>query len=156
MRASRWIGAIVALVLAGWLTSAVGAQSTGEVAGSGAAPFTTGTTFNLVSIRGLQFGLAATIASTGLVTGDLNVILLGTSALGEPQAITFDGEVSKESVIQGTATLSGTGTLDMGDSGVPIIGVSFTVTATGNTVLLVLGTTTLPQVTLSQGAITIK
>ena len=157
MRASRWIGTMVALALAGWVTSAaVVAKKPGEVAGAGAAPYATGTTFNLVPVYGLQFGVGAAIAVNGLGTGDLHVTLLGTSVLNEAQVITFDGNVSGLSVIRGVATLSGTGILDMGGAGAAIIGVPYTLTTTGNTVLLVLGTTTLPQVTLSQGTIMIK
>ena len=156
MRANRWIGPIVALTLAGWMATAVVAQGAGEVAGAGAASFPAGTTFNLVSVQGLQFGLGAAIGGNGLATGDLHVTLLGTSALGEARKIAFDGRVTAISVIQGIATLSGTATQDLGDGSVPIGGVPFTATATANTLVLVLGTTTLPGVTLSSGAITLK
>jgi hypothetical protein len=155
MRASRWIGPIAALTLAGWMGTAVVAQGGGQVAGAGAAPFPAGTTFSLVTLSGLQFGLGAAIDGNGVATGDLHVTLLGTSALGEARQITFDGRVTTVSVVQGIATLTGTGTQDLGDGSVPIGGVPFTATATASTLVLVLGTT-LPGVTLSSGAITIK
>src|SRR5688572_25457446 len=155
MRASRWVKAGLVLALAGCLTAASIAQSAGEVAGAGAAPFPAGTTFNLIPVRGMQFGMGAGVTAGSLDTGDLYVTLLGTSLLGEPQVITLDGAVTGISILQGTAVLNGTGTLDMGD-GVSTDGVPFTATATGNTLLLVLGGATLPKASLTQGAITIK
>ena len=156
MRASRWIRVGVALVLAGWIAPAVVALAAGEVAGAGAAPFPAGTTFNLVSVSGVQFGMGAAGAVPGLGTGDFHVTLFGTSALGASQVIKFDGDVSGILILQGSAVLTGTGALDMGDGTVPRVGVPFTATATANTLLLVLSGTTLPRATLTQGAITIQ
>ena len=99
-------------------------------------------------------GAAGTVP--GLGTGDFHVTLFGTSALGASQVIKFDGDVSGISILQGSAVLTGTGALDMGDGTVPRVGVPFTATATANTLLLVLSGTTLPQATLTQGAITIQ
>ena len=156
MRANQSNGALIALALAACVAATAITRAAGEVAGAGAAPFPTGTAFNLVSVRAMQFGLGAAAAANGLATGDLHVTLLGTSLLGESQVITYDGAVSNVSLIQGAATLSGTGTLDMGDGSVPIMGVAFTATATPGSLLLVLGTTTLPQATLTEGRITIE
>ena len=156
MRANRSIGAAIAFLLAVSLTSAAGAQATGEVAGAGGAPFPAGTTLNLITVRALQFGVGAAATFPGGGTGDLHVTLLGTSVLGESRVITFDGEIATVSLVDGAATLGGTGTLDMGDGTVPSLGVLFTASATANTFRLVLGGTTLPQVLLSEGTITIK
>lgn len=149
------VAAIAALTLAGWMGTALVAQTGGEVAGAGAAPFPAGTTFSLVSLKELQFGLGAALDDNGVATGDLHVTLLGTSALGDARAITFDGRVTAVSVVQGVATLTGTGTQQLGDGSAPIDGVPFTATATAGTLVLILGTT-LPGVTLSSGAISIK
>ena len=156
MRANGSIGAAIAFLLAVSLISTVGAQATGEVAGAGGAPFPAGTTFNLITVRAMQFGLGAAATVNGAGTGDLHVTLLGTSVLGESRVITFDGQVAAVSLTDGAATLAGTGTMDMGDGTVPSVGVPFTVSATGNTLRLVFGGTTLPQVPLSEGTITIK
>ena len=153
MRANKSIGPLIALALAACVAATAITRAAGEVAGAGTALFPTGTAFHLVSVRAMQFGLGAA-AGSGLATGDFHVTLLGTSVLGESQVITYDGKVSGLSVIQGAATLSGTGTLDMGDGSVPTLGVPFTARATANSLLLVLGTTTLPQATLSEGRIT--
>jgi hypothetical protein len=155
-RAGRWIRAGMTAVLAGWMASAATAQSAGEIAGAGAAPFPAGTTFSLVAVHGMQFGLGAAMTVPSLGTGDFHATLLGTSALGGAQPIEFDGGVTGVSIVQGAAVLSGTGVLDMGDGTVPRVGVPFTATATANTLLLVLGGATLPQATLTQGAITIR
>ena len=156
MRANRWARAIVAVVLTGWVTAAIAAQSGVEIAGAGAAPFPNGTTFNLVTLEGLQLGAGATAAPDASGSGDIHVTLVGRSALGVRQDIVYDAKVTGVSASEGTATLVGTGTLDMADGTVPVSGVPVTLTVTGNTVLLFLGTTTLPEATLTQGAITIK
>jgi hypothetical protein len=156
MRMNKSNGALIALALAACVAATVITRAAGEVAGAGAAPYPTGTTFNLVSVRAMQFGLGAAAAANGPATGDFHVTLLGTSVLGQSQVITYDGTASAVSVIQGAATLSGTGMLDMGDGSVPAVGVPFTATATPNSLLLVLGTTTLPTATLTEGRITIE
>ena len=155
MRASRWITAVVALGLTVAATAAA-ARGGVDVAGAGAAPFPAGTTFNLVTLQGLQLGLGATAAPEGTIIGDVHVTLVGTSALGVRRDIVYDAKVDSLSVSDGTATLSGLGTLDMADGTAPLANVPFTMTGTGGTVLLRLGTTSLPEVNLSQGDITIK
>lgn len=155
MRASRWIRAVVALGLTVSATAAA-ARGGADVAGAGAAPFPAGTTFNLVTLQGLQLGLGATASPEGAVIGDVHLTLVGTSALGVRRDILYDAKVHSLSVSDGTATLVGAGTLDTGDGTAPLVSVPFTMTATVGTVLLMLGTTSLPEVNLSQGDITIK
>ena len=55
-------------------------------------------------------------------------MLLGTSLLGAAQNITVEGEVSSGSVAaDGSATFSGTATVDMGGGTLPLTGVPFAV-----------------------------
>jgi hypothetical protein len=115
-----------------------------------------GGTFNGVSISGLEVGTGVSIASNGSATGQLLAVLHGTSALGQPREIEVDGKVGAGSLgLDGSATLSGSATVDMGD-GVVLQGVPFTATATAGSVLLTLGTSTLPSATLTAGSITIE
>lgn len=155
MRASRWMRTIVALVMAS-VTAALGAQGGADVTGAGAAPYPPNTKLNLVTLQGLQIGVGATATPHGTVTGDFHVTLIGTSALGVRQEILYDARVDTVSVSEGTATLVGAGTLNMGDGTVPLLSVPFTMTGTADSVELLLGTTALPRAVLTQGAITIK
>jgi hypothetical protein len=115
-----------------------------------------GGTFNGVSVSGLELGTGVSIAPSGVATGQLLAVLHGTSALGLPREIEVDGKVGAGSVgLDGSATLSGVATVDMGD-GVVLRSVPLTATATAGSVLLTLGTSTLPSATLTAGSITIE
>ena len=153
---SKWVAAIGTAALVAWVTASALAQGAIEVAGAGAGPFPSGTAFNLVPLEAIRVGMGATASPTGGVMGDLHATLVGTSAAGLRREIAYDALVTSVSVSDGTATLLGVGTVNMGDGTAPLLSVPFTMTATQNTVQLLLGTTTLPQTTLNQGAITIK
>jgi hypothetical protein len=155
MQVGSWRAAIVTVAFV-WMTTTVVAQGGVAIAGAGAAPFPSGTTLNLIALNGLEFGVGATATSQGAVIGDLHLTLVGTSALGVRQEIIYDGRVDGVTASDGTATLIGVGTLDMADGTPALTGVPFTLTATAETVALLLGVTALPQATLSRGVITIK
>jgi hypothetical protein len=112
---------------------------------------------NGVSLSGLTLGQGLFIGSDGAATGQFQAVLLGTSLLGTPQNVTLEGEVSNGSVaVGGSATFSGTATVDMGDGTVPLVGVPFTVTASTGGLGLILGATALPTATLTAGSITLR
>jgi hypothetical protein len=97
------------------------------------------------------------IAQDGSATGQFQAVLLGSSLLGTPQNITVEGEVSSGSVgADGSATFSGTATVDMGDGTPALPGVPFTVTVSGTSLGLILNAVALPTATLSAGSITVK
>jgi hypothetical protein len=128
----------------------------GGVTGAGAAAFPGGATFNGISLSGLEIGTGVSIASDGAATGRFLAVLLGTSLLGQPREIAVDGKVSGGSIgPDGSVTFGGTATVDFGDGSLPALGVPFTVTATTGSLLLTLGTSTLPSTTLNTGSITI-
>src|SRR3989454_6260976 len=82
---------------------------------------------------------------------------LGLSALGQPQDISVEGEATSGAVkADGSSTFSGTCTIDMGGGTPPLTGVPFTVTSTTNSLLLILGGTTLPTASVTAGSITIQ
>jgi hypothetical protein len=97
------------------------------------------------------------IAQDGSATGQFQAVLLGSSLLGTPQNITVEGEVSSGSVpAEGSATFSGTATVDMGDGTLPLAGVPFTVTVSAGSLGLILNAVALPTATVTAGSITIK
>ena len=136
----------------------VAAQSSdGLTAGAGAGVYPSGTTFNGVPITGLRFGIGIALPANGTVSGQFQTVLLGLSALGQPQEISVEGEATSGAVnADGSSTFSGTCTIDMGGGTPPLTGVPFTITSTTNSLLLILGGTTLPTASVTAGSITIQ
>ena len=135
----------------------VAAQDAAGVTGAAEAAFPNGAAFNGVSLKGLTLGQGMYIAQDGSATGQFQAVLLGTSPLGTPQNVTVEGEVGGGSVAaDGSATFSGTATVDMGDGTLPLPGVPFTVTASAGSLGLVLNAVALPTATVTAGSITVK
>ena len=123
--------------------------------------FPSNTAYNGVPLSGLRFGAGVEVPGDTSATGEFQATLLGTSTGGQPQNIVIEGEVSSGSSGAGTATFSGTCTVDMGDGTTPSKNVSFTVTITADseskgTLALTLGTTKLPTATVNEGTIAIE
>jgi len=134
----------------------VAAQDAG-VTGAAEAAFPNGAAFNGVPLKGLTLGQGLFITQDGSTTGQFQAVLLGTSLLGAAQNITVEGEVSGGSVgADGSATFSGTATVDMGDGTLPLPGVPFTVTASAGSLGLILNAVALPTATVTAGSITVK
>jgi hypothetical protein len=135
----------------------VAAQDAVGVTGAAEAILPEGATFNGVPLSGLTLGQGLFIAGDGSAMGQFQAVLLGTSVLGTPQNVTVEGEVRDGAVAgDGSATFSGTATLDMGDGTLPLPGVPFTVTASTGGLALVLDAAALPTATLTAGSITIE
>jgi hypothetical protein len=138
---------------------AAAASSSGNdtaATGAGDGAFPSGASLNGVSINGLETGLGLSIAPDGAAAGTFVATLLGTSALGHPQAIEVDGRVTGGSVgPDGSVTLTGTAAVDVGDGSLSLLDVPFSVTATTDSLLLQVGTSTLPPASLTGGSITI-
>jgi hypothetical protein len=145
------------LGLASVMTPARGAAQDAGVTGAAEAVFPNGATFNGVSLNGLTLGQGMFIAQDGSATGQFQAVLQGTTPLGTAQNITVEGEVANGSVgADGSATFSGTATVDMGDGTLPLPGVPFTVTVSSGSVGLVLDAVALPTAMVSAGSITVK
>jgi len=136
----------------------VAAQGNGSaVAGAAEAMFPGGATFNGIPLHGLTLGQGLFIAGDGSATGQFQAVLLGTSLLGAPQDVTVEGEVSSGLLaVGGSATFSGTASVDMGDGTLPLLGVPFSVTASTGSLALILGATDLPTASVSAGSTTIE
>ena len=122
------------------------------VTGAGAGVFPAGASFNSIELSGGTFGLGAQISSTGSANGSLEVQFTGTSLIGLSQWITINGWItSGTSNPDGSVTLNGTSTLDMGDGTPPAGGLALVVTAGPAGVTLTVGGTTLPTLPKSDG-----
>ena len=145
------------LGLASLMAPAPAAAQDAGVTGAAEAAFPNGAAFNGVSLKGLTLGQGMYIAQDGSATGQFQAVLLGTSPLGTPQNVTVEGEVGGGSVgADGSATFSGTATVDMGDGTLPLPGVPFTVTASAGSLGLILNAVALPTATVTAGSITVK
>lgn len=135
----------------------VAAQDVAGVTGAAEGIFPAGAIFNGVPLSGLTLGQGVFLARDGSATGQFQAVLLGTSLLGAPQEVTVEGEVRAGFVGgDGSATFSGTATVDMGDGTPPLPGVPFTVTASAGSVALTLDVVALPTATVTAGSITIE
>jgi hypothetical protein len=122
------------------------------VTGAGAGIFPAGANFSGVQLAGGTFALGAEIATTGSANGDLTAQFTGTSLIGLSQWITITGWItSGTSNPDGSVTLNGTGTLDMGDGSAPTGGLALVVNAGPSGVTLTVGGTTLPTLPKSDG-----
>ena len=135
----------------------VAAQDAAGVTGAAEATFPDGAAFNGIPLRGLTLGQGLFIAQDGSATGQFQAVLQGTSPLGTPQNVTVEGEVRNGSVAgDGSATFSGTATVDMGDGTLPLPGVPFAVTVSAGSLGLILNAVALPTATLTAGSITVQ
>lgn len=154
--ASRAANILAAAVLL-WGSPLAAQTDTSLTVGAGAALYPTGTSFNGVSVRGLEFGIGVDLPASGTKSGQFHTLLLGLSALGQEQLISIEGNVTGGSVkADGSSTFSGVCTVDMGLGATPLKDVPFTVTATANSLLLIIGATTLPSASVSAGRIIIR
>ena len=137
--------------------AAVAAQDDAGVTGAAEAIFPNGAAFNGVPLSGLTLGKGLFIGQDGSATGQFQAVLLGTSLLGLPQDVIVEGNVRAGSLAgDGSATFSGTATVDMGDGTATLLEVPFWVTASTKSLGLTLYTTALPTATLSAGSLTIE
>src|SRR5256884_9253296 len=145
------------LGLASLLAPAQAAAQDAGVTGAAEAAFPNGAAFNGVPLKGLTLGQGLFIAQDGSRTGQFQAVLVGTSPLGTPQNVPVEGEVGGGSVAaDGSATFSGTATVDMGDGTLPLSGVPFTVTASAGSLGLILNAVALPTATGPAGGISVK
>jgi hypothetical protein len=146
--------AMVALALAPLPAAAEGET---VISAAGEASFPEDASFSGIPLSGSTFGFGASVAADGTASGDVDIVLVGTAPLGGEQKIVVVGNVATGARnVDGSATLGGTASVDMGDGTPRLTEVPFVLTANAGGLQLVLGTTTLPAQTLALGAIDIQ
>ena len=147
--------AALALVASPGALKSIAAADT-QVSAAAEGVFPGGATFAGVSLQGSNFGIGVVISSTGSATGEFQTVLAGTTLLGASRSIALDGAVTSGALnVDGSATFTGTGRLDLGDGSLPTT-VPFTVGVSAAGLQLTIGTTALPTQTLGAGAIDIQ
>jgi hypothetical protein len=146
---------MVALAFAPTPTTA--ATEGGTITGTAQGIFPAGTALGPVALDGLQLGTGVIVDPDNSAVGCFHVVLTGHSLLGKTQEITVEGKVSQGVVDQnGTASFSGIATLDFGDGAPVRPGVPFSVTTTSGSLVMAIGSTTLPPASLTGGSVTIE
>src|SRR2546428_9437072 len=98
----------------------VAAAAETQVSAAAAGVFPDGATFNGIPLQGSTFGIGVVVYPDGTATGDFEIVLAGTSALGQPQEITLVGKGSAGTANpDGSVSFSGAATLDMGGGSLP-------------------------------------
>jgi hypothetical protein len=147
-----------AIVLGLAITAApVGANSDDHsVTAAATGLFAAGAELGPVALQGVQIATGVFIEADGSASGTFHAVLRGTSLFGSPQEITLEGHVTGGSVeAGGSATFSGSASLDLGGGVPPLTNIAFSVTAGSDDVVLVIDSTSLTA-TLSGGAVTIE
>src|SRR5687767_14192892 len=128
------------------LSATVNAQSSSvSVTAAGSASYPAGTTYNGAVLTGLQAGFGVEIAGDGSAAGAFDATLVGPSA-----TFVIQGKVTGgKGAAAGSATFSGTCTVDAGGGAAPVSNVPFVATATPDggtkgTIALTLGASALP------------
>ena len=153
--------AIVRIAVLSIVVAAGAPAAAQEVTAGAGGLFPADATFSGVKLEGLKFGAGVTIAADGTAEGQFQATLTGASLLGVAQTIEVEGKATAgSSIAEGSATISGTCTIDMGDGTLPLVNVPFTAAITAAdgtaTLALTLGTTSIPAATVNEGGVTIK
>ena len=149
--------ALLAMVTLALAPLPAAAEGETVISAAGEASFPEDASFNGIPLTGSTFGFGASVAGDGTASGDVDIVLVGTPPLGGEQKIVVVGNVATGALnVDGSATLGGTASVDMGDGTPRLTDIPFVLTATADGLQLVLGTTTLPAQTLALGAIDIQ
>ena len=145
--------ALSALLVTGVSPTTASAAGETQVTAAARGLFPANSSFNGIPLSGSTFGLGSVLDGIGGAVGDFEIVLAGTTPLGQPQDITLIGKVSGGTVNDvGNVTITGTGTLDMGDGSLPL-SVPFAAVVTLDGLQLTIGTTALPTQALSEGSV---
>jgi hypothetical protein len=135
--------------------AAVGGDNLVTAAGAGVFP--TGANYAGVQLSGGTFGIGVQTTSAGSATGDLEVQFNGTSLIGLDQSITIVAKITGGTDNgNGTMTLTGTGSVNMGDGTPPSGGVAIVANLGASGITLSLGGSPLPTLPKSDGWIYIE
>ena len=147
---------VIVLLALGLGPATVGANADGgSVTGAATGSFAPGATLGPAVVQGLELGTGVLIEPNGSAEGAFHAVLRG-SVFGLPKKLTLEGKINQGTIADdGSATFSGTATLDLGD-GMPATPVLwFSVTVGTDRVVLNVDTETLPAA-LTSGDIVIE
>jgi hypothetical protein len=152
----------IALVAAAVLIPApVAAQTETSVTIAGAGVFPQGAAYLGLPLSSLSLGVGLGVAGNW-AAGQFQVTLTGTTTLGDQRNIVIEGRATAGAPSEpGTATFTGTATVDPGDGTPPVPGVPFAALVipgpdgTGS-LTVNLGGTMLPAAAINEGYVTVQ
>ena len=151
--------AIIALAIL--VPAPVAAQTETSVTIAGAGAFPEGAGYLGLPLRSLSLGVGLGVAGSW-AAGQFQVTLTGTTPLGDERNIVVNGRATSSAPFApGTATFSGTATVDPGDGTPPLTGVPFAALVVSGpdgtgSLTLNLGGTNLPAVGIDEGYLTVE
>lgn len=148
---------VLAIILAAAALSSVSARADegGLTAAAAGGVFPPGASLAGVELSGLEFGHGVLTGEDDTASGAFHAVLAGT-ALGQPRDIIVEGSVDAGFLVAGSATFSGTATVDLGGGALPLVGVPFSVSVGPDSLQLTVDATPLPAAALTVGAIAIE
>jgi hypothetical protein len=137
--------------------SALAVASSNVVSGAGAGEYTAGATFQGIALAGGTYGLGVQTNLDGSAVGDLELQLNGSSLIGLSQWITVTAWITTGTQnADGSMTLNGTGTLDLGDGTAPTGGLPVVAQVSLTGVQVTIGGNAIPTLPKSDGWISIE
>ena len=131
---------------------AVAVGTDNVITASGAGVFPAGANVSSIELAGGTFGVGVQSSSTGSAIGEFEVQYNGTSLIGLSQWITVSGWITSATVNpDGSVTLNGNGTLDMGDGTAATGGLTLVATLGPAGLALSVGSLTFPTLPKSDG-----
>jgi hypothetical protein len=133
----------------------VGQSDGRSVAGAAGGRFEAGAMLGAIPVSGLELGTGALIEPDGSAVGVFHAVL-NASVLGQPRQLTLEGKITQGTMSgDGSASVSGTGTLDLGDGTAPVPIGYLNVAVGTNSLVLSIDSATLP-VQLTNGSVTVE
>ena len=124
------------------------------ITAGGAGVFPAGANFNGVQLAGGTFGVGAQTDGVN-AAGDFELQLNGNSLIGLSQWITITGWITSVTAnADGSVTLNGTGTLDMGDGTAAVGGLALVANLAPTGMTVTIGGNAIPTLPRSDGWIT--
>ena len=151
--------AIIAAVVLAAPAPAAAQETSVTIAGAGVFP--QGAGYLGLPLRSLSLGVGLGVAGTW-AAGQFQATLTGTDLLGHERNIVVDGRATAAvPSAPGTATFSGTATVDPGDGTPPLPGVPFVAVVAAaadgtGSLTLRLGATNLPAAAIDEGYVTVQ
>ena len=137
------------------------AQTETSVTGAGAGVFPQGAVYLGLPVSSLSLGMGLGVAGTW-AAGQFQVTLTGTNVFGAEQNIVVEGQATASTPsAPGTASFSGTSTVEPGDGTPPLPGVPLVAVVVANpdgtgSLTLSLGGTNLPAAAVNEGHLTVQ
>jgi hypothetical protein len=156
MNSTKYFWRAIAIAILVLLPVVLAADSAGgSVTGAASGSLAPGAMLGGIPLDGFDLGTGVLVDSDGTAEGTFHAVLSGT-VLGQPRSLTLEGKITQGTVAgDGTATVSGRATLDLGDGAPPVPVTWLSVNVSGNGLVVGVDTATLTG-TVSKGTVAVE